>query len=100
MKTRLYLFCLFIGIYFIYFVVATQFTFIPKWALDYFNQMAESPMYFRSGWMQFGYRYSLDITVLLIILSLYGIKGRINILYCLGVIFSVVISMIGINALF
>lgn len=58
-----------------------------------------SLMHYSSGWMQFGYRYSLDITVLLLLLSIFGIKGKLNLLYILGVIFSVVMYIWGITSL-
>jgi len=58
-----------------------------------------SLMHYSSGWMQFGYRYSLDITVLLLLLSLFGVKGKANIFYTAGVLFSIVIYLIGINSL-
>lgn len=56
-------------------------------------------MHFSSGWMQFGYRYSLDITPLLILLSIFGIKGKLNILYIMGILFSIFIYSLGIQAL-
>lgn len=58
-----------------------------------------SLMHYSSGWMQFGYRYSLDITVLLLLLSIFGMKGRVNLLYILGVIFSIAMHLWGINSL-
>lgn len=58
-----------------------------------------SLLHYSSGWMQFGYRYSLDITVLLLLLSIFGIKGKLYFLYILGVIFSVLIYFWGINLL-
>lgn len=58
-----------------------------------------SLMHYGSGWMQFGYRYALDINVLLVLLSVFGIKGKINILYILGTVFSIIMYMMGISAL-
>lgn len=58
-----------------------------------------SLMHFSGGWMQFGYRYSLDITVPLLLLSVFGIKGRLNFLYILGILFSFWMYWLGINAL-
>lgn len=58
-----------------------------------------SLLHYSSGWMQFGYRYSLDITVLLIILSVFGMRGKVNFLYILGTVFSIIIYIMGINAL-
>ncbi|RJQ37752.1 hypothetical protein C4559_03385 [Candidatus Microgenomates bacterium] len=55
--------------------------------------------HYGSGWMQFGYRYTLDITVLLIILSIFGMKGKLNVLYILGIIFSIILYFWGINIL-
>ncbi len=56
-------------------------------------------MHYSSGWMQFGYRYSLDIAVLLLLLSVFGIRGKMNILYIVGVIFAVWIHLLGIFSL-
>lgn len=56
-------------------------------------------MHYSSGWMQFGYRYSLDITVLLLLLSVFGIKGKLNALYVLGIIFSITMYILGIRSL-
>ncbi len=56
-------------------------------------------MHYSSGWMQFGYRYSLDITVLLLLLSVFGIKGKLSLLYILGIVFSIVMYILGIRSL-
>lgn len=56
-------------------------------------------MHYSSGWMQFGYRYSLDITVLLLLLSVFGIKGKLNALYVLGTIFAIIMYILGIRSL-
>lgn len=58
-----------------------------------------SLMHYGSGWMQFGYRYSLDVNVLLVMLSVFGMKGKVNSLYVMATIFSIVMYVIGINAL-
>lgn len=58
-----------------------------------------SLMHYGSGWMQFGYRYSLDITVLLLVLSVFGIKGKINTLFVIGTIVSIVLYTWGIRSL-
>lgn len=58
-----------------------------------------SLMHHSSGWMQFGYRYSLDITVLLLLLSAFGIKGKLNVLYILGTMFAITMYLLGIRAL-
>lgn len=57
-----------------------------------------SLMHYGSGWMQLGYRYVLDVNVLLILLSIFGMRGRINTIYALGAIFSIVIYTLGIRA--
>ena len=62
-------------------------TLIPSW------------MHYASGWMQFGYRYSLDITVLLLLLSVFGIKGNLSSLYILGIVFSIIMYLLGIRSL-
>lgn len=56
-------------------------------------------MYYSTGWMQFGYRYSLDFLVILMILSVFGTKGKVNFLYFLGIIFAVWLQVLGIKAL-
>lgn len=56
-------------------------------------------MHYSSGWMQFGYRYSLDITVLLLLLSVFGIKGKLNALYVLGIILAITMYIVGIRSL-
>jgi hypothetical protein len=61
--------------------------------------MLPSLTHYSSGWIQFGYRYSLDVTALLVILSVFGIKGKLNSLYVLGIVFAVWIHWLGINAL-
>lgn len=58
-----------------------------------------SLMHHSSGWMQFGYRYSLDINVLLMLLSVFGMNGKVNILYIAGTLFAMVLYMIGITKL-
>lgn len=71
---------------------------IGLWIAGIFT-IIPSLLHYSSGWMQFGYRYSLDITVLLLLLSVFGIKGKLNLFYTLGVVFSVVIYFWGINSL-
>jgi len=56
-------------------------------------------MHYSSGWMQFGYRYSLDITVLLLLLSVFGIRGKLNAFYILGIMFAITMYMLGIRSL-
>ena len=58
-----------------------------------------SLMIYSTGWMQFGYRYSLDITVLLILLTFFGMRGKVNILYILGIIVSICLYLWGIFTL-
>ena len=61
--------------------------------------MIPSLLIYSTGWMQFGYRYSLDVTAVLVLLSLFGMKGKLNVLYVIGVAFSVVVYQMGITAL-
>lgn len=61
-------------------------TLIPSW------------MHYASGWMQLGYRYTLDVNILLITLSIFGIRGNVGILYIFGALFSVVMYIVGIRA--
>ncbi len=56
-------------------------------------------MHYSSGWMQFGYRYTLDVTVLLLLLSIFGIKGKVNVLYVGGILLALIFHIIGIQAL-
>lgn len=58
-----------------------------------------SLLIYSTGWMQFGYRYSLDITVVLLLLSLFGLKGKLNILSILAIVFSVAMHLLGIYQL-
>lgn len=61
--------------------------------------MIPSLLIYSTGWMQFGYRYTLDITAVLVILSVFGMKGRLNLLYVLGILFSIAVYQMGIRAL-
>ena len=54
---------------------------------------------YSSGWLQFGYRYSLDFMAPLLLLAVFGIKGRVNFLFFLGTVFAVWIHYLGITAL-
>lgn len=56
-------------------------------------------MYYSSGWMQFGYRYALDIMVPMILLSVFALKGKLNILYIFGIFFAIFVHILGINSL-
>lgn len=58
-----------------------------------------SLMIYSSGWMQFGFRYSLDITVLLMLLAVFGMRGRITWLFTIGILFSVGMHIAGISLL-
>jgi hypothetical protein len=61
--------------------------------------MIPSLMHYGSGWIQLGYRFSLDINVLLMILVVFGFKGQVSKLFLLGTIFSIAIYLLGIHAL-
>lgn len=61
--------------------------------------MLPSLIVYSTGWMQFGYRYSLDVTVLLLLLAIYGMKGKLNVLVAGGIVFSVWMYSMGIRAL-
>ena len=61
--------------------------------------MIPSLLLYSTGWMQFGYRYSLDIIATLVLLSVFGTNGRLNWLYILGIFFSIIVYQMGINAL-
>lgn len=68
-----------------------------------------SLMVYSTGWMQFGYRYSLDITAILVILSVVGSQStflerdtrsrNVSMLYGLGTIVAVYMHYLGITAL-
>lgn len=65
--------------------ITTLITLIPSW------------MHYGSGWIQFGYRFALDANVLLVLLSIFGIKGQMRPIYLIGTIFSIIIYIIGIH---
>lgn len=71
---------------------------LSLWVAAIFT-MIPSLLLYSTGWMQFGYRYSLDITAILVLLSLFGLQGRINLLYVVGIVFSVTVYQVGIMAL-
>lgn len=58
-----------------------------------------SLMIYSSGWMQFGYRYSLDITVSLLLLTIFGTRGRVSNWLFLGILFSISMHIFGISLL-
>ena len=47
MRQFVKLLLIFLVVFFVYFAVATQFTFQPKWAIDYFNPLTQSLLNFR-----------------------------------------------------
>lgn len=51
---------------------------------------------YSTGWVQFGYRYSLDIVVLLLLLVIFGIKGKVNFIFYCAVFFSIIMHIMGI----
>lgn len=59
--------------------------------------MIPSLLLYSTGWMQFGYRYSLDITLILVLLTVFGIKGKANIMFFLAVIWSITLQVWGIR---
>lgn len=61
--------------------------------------MLPSLMIYSTGWMQFGYRYSLDIMLLLLILSIFGVKGKMHPFYMVGIFISIFLHILGIQAL-
>jgi len=61
--------------------------------------MVPSLLHYSSGWMQFGYRYSLDITAILVLLSIIGIGGKLKHWYMIGVLMAVYLHYLGITAL-
>ena len=73
--------------------------FISSLWIAVFSTIIPVLMHYSSGWMQFGYRYSLDITVLLLLLSVFGIRGKLNVLYVLGIILAIIMYILGIRAL-
>ncbi len=58
-----------------------------------------SLMIYSTGWMQFGYRYGLDIMPELVLLSVFGVKGKLNTLYILGISLAIFFHVLGIQAL-
>lgn len=61
--------------------------------------MIPSLLVYSTGWMQFGFRYSLDIVVLLLLLTVFGMKGKANSLFVIGTVFSIWIHSVGIRLL-
>lgn len=55
--------------------------------------------YYSTGWMQFGYRYSLDFLVPLLILCVFGMKGKVNGIFLISIIYSISIYVLGIISL-
>jgi len=53
-------------------------------------------MHYSTGWMQLGYRYTLDVTILLILLTVFALKGKLTRLYYIGVLCSVILYTWGI----
>lgn len=56
-------------------------------------------LYYSTGWMQFGYRYTLDFTIPLLILCIFGIKGKVNVFFAISILFSVILYILGIISL-
>lgn len=56
-------------------------------------------LYYSTGWIQFGYRYTLDFTVPLLILCIFGIKGKVNSLFAISIIMSIIAYILGIISL-
>lgn len=54
---------------------------------------------YTTGWIQFGYRFSLDFMIPLLLLSVFGIKGKMNPFYILGIAFAIWMQFLGITAL-
>lgn len=69
----------------------------PLW-ITVFVTLIPSWMHYGSGWIQFGYRFALDVNVLLVLLSIFGIKGKVGPIYLIGTIFAIVIYIIGIHS--
>jgi len=71
---------------------------LSLWFASVFT-MSPSLFLYSTGWMQFGYRYSLDIVLPLLLLCVFGMKGKTNAVFSLGVVFSLWIYYTGIRAL-
>lgn len=56
-------------------------------------------LYYSTGWEQFGYRYSLDFTVPLLLLVAFALNWKINFFYILSIPFSIFLFLLGITAL-
>lgn len=55
-----------------------------------------SLLIYSTGFLQLGYRYSHDVTVLFILLTLFGIKGRLSKLYKASIIVSILMYSLGV----
>lgn len=58
-----------------------------------------SLLIYSTGWMQFGFRYALDVMAPLVLLVVFGMKGRVNMLMVLGTAWAVWMHVMGITAL-
>lgn len=61
--------------------------------------MIPSLLIYSTGWMQFGYRYSLDIALPLVALVVFGMRGKVNILMATGIVWAVWMHVLGILTL-
>lgn len=61
--------------------------------------MIPSLLIYSTGWMQFGYRYSLDVISPLLLLVVFGMRGRVNILIVTGIAWAVWMHAMGIQSL-
>lgn len=67
--------------------------------LSVFMVMAPLLLVYTTGWIQFGYRFSLDFMTPLLVLSVFGVRGRPNAFYFGGVIFAIWMQFQGISIL-
>lgn len=58
-----------------------------------------SLMLYSTGWMQFGYRYALDIVPVMVLLTVFGLKGKLHWAYSVGTCFAIVFHVWGIRLL-
>src|SRR3989338_4118514 len=99
MKRLLFPAVIFSIVFFIYFAVGTNYTFKPKWTIDYFNPMAQSLTHFRLDILNPGQTYDLiefkgkwytpwGILPAIFLIPLQILKGRFIPAFYLSLLFS------------
>lgn len=56
-------------------------------------------MLYSTGWVQFGYRYALDIMPVMVLITLFAVRGKVGWGYVIGTCWAIVFHMWGIQLL-